>query len=482
MSYVKEFIHTYQVIAVFLLVTLTACVNQIDENVKTGSEYQYREGFPEVRITALGLFNTNNDPGINVTTDIVYGSLIYSNQGGEQVAKVKAGIRLEDREAEKTVKREAFTFDVVADKNSLTTSQSTFTFRKRIPVKPGSYSIYVTVVDEKSGKKTTRKTEALIPDYQDNTPHLTSIELRSFDEETEQNGFIPETTYDVQNSKDSLSFRFQVTNAENDTIEIFSQLMKFKADTTIARRMSQPNYAQASLEYEGIEYDKRTIIQENSRRVIQPRNVIIEFKFPQLERGNYRFEATIFKTRKREESVSSKSRDFGIKSANYPSPKTPRELARPLAYLMDDKEYEQLLSIESPDSLKKEIDKFWLEEIKKTQTAQDVIAKYYRRVELANKQFNNFKEGWKTDPGMVFILFGSPWYINDEQVDVMQWSYSYNRQEFESNFFFEEPTQKNKYFPFNHFILQRNNDYFTIEFRQRENWKTGKILTRPLPF
>jgi hypothetical protein len=33
---------------------------------------------------------------------------------------------------------------------------------------------------------------------------------------------------------------------------------------------------------------------------------------------------------------------------------------------------------------------------------------YFRRVEMANEFFTSYKEGWKTDRGMIYIIFGPP--------------------------------------------------------------------------
>jgi len=479
------------IVSIFLFTYLAGCNQQVNQNVERGSTYKYQEGFPEVRVSAIGLFDAENKPGINITADIVYGSLIYSSSNDEDgglEASLKAGIQIKNRKNDKTVKREGYSFDVTAKNRTITNSQRVFTFQKRIPISPGSYDVLVTIVDQSSGKKTTRKTEAFIPEYDDNKPRITTIQLLSKDSDVANSAFTPVTTYDVQKKNDSLAFRFQVTNAADDTVEITNTLMSFKYDSTIARSMSSPDYSQGSIQYEGIEYDERTILQENKRLIIQPRNVVVALKVPILEKGNYRFRATI--TSRSGSSNNSgnsndgmqKSRDFSVKSANYPTPKTPRELAGPLAYLMGEKEHNKLMSIESSDSLKKAIDKFWLDKIKKPQVAKDVIAKYYERVEQANKQFSNFKAGWKTDMGMIYVLFGPPYYVDDFNVDQMQWSYSYNREEFESNYFFFQPTLENKYFPFQHYILERDQDYFNIVFRQRENWKTGDILTQPLPY
>jgi len=37
-----------------------------------------------------------------------------------------------------------------------------------------------------------------------------------------------------------------------------------------------------------------------------------------------------------------------------------------------------------------------------------VIRKYFRSGELANNFFGSYKEGWKTDMGMTYIIFGPP--------------------------------------------------------------------------
>jgi len=481
----KNFID-YPVLKYFTLIAtiflMFGCTAQVNENIERGSTNTYRVGYPEVKLTAIGFFDVQQQPGINVTAEIVKGSLVYKHIGDTLAAQVGAAIKIRHSESNKTVKKETLNFKITSENNRITNSQESFVVQKRLPVSPGNYDVFVTVVDKSSGKQITQNTQTSIPEPAAERPHLTDIHLLSKNIEGRVPAFVPVSTYDIPGRNDSLSFQFQVTNAEDDTLEVNTELFRFNADTSIARKMSDPDYSTATIEWDGIEYDERTSLQKNSRLIIQPRNVLIEFKIPTPERGNYRFKATISpKNSSAGEDPLFKARDFSIKSQNFPTPQSPRELARPLAYLMGEKEHKELMSIRAPDSLKKAVDKFWLSEIKNPQTARDVIAKYYERVELANKQFSNFKEGWKTDMGMIFILFGSPWYT-DKHVDEIQWSYSYDREQFESNYFFTQPTNKNKYFPFEHWILERETEYFTIEFRQRKNWKSGDILTQPLPF
>ncbi|MDZ7807923.1 MAG: GWxTD domain-containing protein [Gracilimonas sp.] len=222
--------------------------------------------------------------------------------------------------------------------------------------------------------------------------------------------FIPVTTYDVPANLDSLKFMVQINNSSNAPINIRSNLKKFEADTSIAWPMSIQNYPRSSIRYQGIEYDEFEILQSGTRTIDQNGNIFIEYSYGDLEMGNYRLE--IFINGKGELSTEG-GREFGIKPAYYPAVKTTRQLAEPLAYIMTDKEYEELMSIENEDSLKMAMDRFWLSNIKNSNLAEDVISLYYTRVEEANKQFSNYKEGWKTDLGMVYILFGPPWSVND---------------------------------------------------------------------
>ncbi|MDZ7690711.1 MAG: GWxTD domain-containing protein [Balneolaceae bacterium] len=135
-----------------------------------------------------------------------------------------------------------------------------------------------------------------------------------------------------------------------------------------------------------------------------------------------------------------------------------------------------MISLKNSDSLKQAIDTFWLKNIGSKSKAKQVISLYYQRVEEANKQFSNFKEGWKTDPGMMYILFGRPLYY-DRYIDSMTWYYSYDRSDPRETFQFDKPTIKHPSFPFDHYILTRNFFYDNIEYQQRERWLSGLILS-----
>jgi len=111
--------------------------------------------------------------------------------------------------------------------------------------------------------------------------------------------------------------------------------------------------------------------------------------------------------------------------------------------------------------------------------AKSLINLYYERVEEANKKFSNFKEGWKTDRGMIYILFGSPWYVNEYSRSI-SWSYTYNLSDPYLNFDFRKVRVRSEFFPFDYYVLERNPSYYNIHRRQVQLWLTGQILIRKL--
>lgn len=461
---------------ILAILLLSGCVRSSNPDVERGSLFQYQEGYPEIRTSSIGYLSEEDEPLINVTTDIVLGSLIYSTKDENRTAQVVLEIRIQQVEGNftKTVRRN---FQIESEFEGGFISQEVFTNEETIEVVPGTFDVEITVLDNSSGRASSKSSTATIPNPDDPQINLTTIRMSGINLDLKQSNFSPITTYTVPAKVDSIKFEFQVTNNDlDDPLEIRAKLLQYPSDTTWARPMNFNNYSPSSLPYIGVDMRRAEEIDTNIRRLDQPGSVLIEFKYPLLERGTYRFEV---ETTDGTGETLYRARDFSVVSENYPSVMTARELAEPLIYLMDRRDHRQMMEIQDPDSLKEAVDRFWLSNIQNMNRARSAINLYYERVEQANKQFTTFKEGWKTDMGMIYILFGPPWYV-DRYLNRMQWSYSYDRNDPEYNFFFERPNLKNEYFPYDNYLLQRNQGYFNIQYRQIQLWLTGSILTNRL--
>lgn len=467
-------------IGVFLLFSTVflflSCSGTTEQNIERGSGFLYEPGYPEVTVAAFGLMDEEQNPYIEVTTDITYESLIFSEDDeGTRFAEVEIEIQAHHSsngespvitETERQRVAEA-DIDEVGHDRSLTIEQ-------RIDTEPGNYELNISVTDLNSGNRVTRTVETLLPDFDEDEYTLSNVRLYGKGMSAGDQ-WRPITSYHVQTDIDSLRFVFQViSQSSTDPLELSSRLIRFDSDTTHAEPMHYPNRSSSSIIYQGINYRSYDVIQSTSRTLEQYENTTVEFRFANQERGNYRFETQAVRAGGEVDEVY-KAREFSVMSENFPAVRSPRELAAPLAYLMGDDDHQEMMEIQDDDSLKEAIDRFWLGNIRSESEARQVIAMYYERVEEANKQFTNFKEGWKTDQGLIYILFGPPWYV-ERRLNRMQWSYSYDRNDPQYNFYFERPRMRNEHYPFDNYLLQRSQNYFNIQYQQVELWRSGHIL------
>lgn len=106
-----------------------------------------------------------------------------------------------------------------------------------------------------------------------------------------------------------------------------------------------------------------------------------------------------------EDTLSSKGFSFRIANATYPKVTRIQDLADPVVYVSTRDEYEELVNAQAD---KTKFDKVIINMTSSTDRARTFMRGYFRRVELANQFFTSYKEGWKTDQGMMYIIFGIP--------------------------------------------------------------------------
>src|SRR5687768_4941784 len=117
---------------------------------------------------------------------------------------------------------------------------------------------------------------------------------------------------------------------------------------------------------------------------------------------------------------------------DYPQYTKLANLPGPLIYITTRQEYERLEAVQGN---KKTFDRVILSITVDTDRARTLMRNYFRRVELANRYFTSYKEGWKTDRGMIYIIFGKPdevfrfdnrevWRYDNEQFRNISFSFS----------------------------------------------------------
>jgi GWxTD domain-containing protein len=91
--------------------------------------------------------------------------------------------------------------------------------------------------------------------------------------------------------------------------------------------------------------------------------------------------------------------------ADYPRYTRLANLVAPMSYITTREEY---ASISASTGDKKTFDQSILAITETQERARTLIRNYFRRIEQANILFTSYKEGWKTDRGMIFTIYGLP--------------------------------------------------------------------------
>ena len=156
-----------------------------------------------------------------------------------------------------------------------------------------------------------------------------------------------------------------------------------------------------------------------------------------------------------------------IRDKQYPKVSKIDKLVESLRYLATEEEYQKMITSFNKKTL---FDKFWLNNTKSEPKARRAVKEYYKRIKEANLLFTTFKEGWKTDMGMIYILFGPPSkaFVKD---DGIIWIYSKTFELPRVSFFFRH---MNTAFTDQHFVLERSPEYQNLWFRTVDLWRSGK--------
>ncbi|MDJ1502382.1 GWxTD domain-containing protein [Xanthocytophaga agilis] len=158
-----------------------------------------------------------------------------------------------------------------------------------------------------------------------------------------------------------------------------------------------------------------------------------------------------------------------IGDKRYPRYTHPQDLVEPLIYISTKNELKELQTTTIP---KKTLDTYWLRLTSNSETrAKRSIRAYYRRVATANRLFSSYKEGWKTDMGMIYIVLGQPDQVTrlkDKEV----WTYTQNANFSEINFTF---MRRPNAFTEEAYELVRYVEYEPIWYPVVEEWRKGVV-------
>jgi len=152
----------------------------------------------------------------------------------------------------------------------------------------------------------------------------------------------------------------------------------------------------------------------------------------------------------------------------FPKVKDWSEMVEMVTYISTKKEHESLLLAQDK---KKALDAYWLNLTRNEEAAKELIRNYFKMVEFSNILFTDFKEGWKTDRGMVYIVMGPPQEVNffeDREV----WAYAGIDDTSKIRFTF---TRVKTILSPHFYTLNRSRAYQPIWFKNISQWRSGRM-------
>jgi GWxTD domain-containing protein len=182
-------------------------------------------------------------------------------------------------------------------------------------------------------------------------------------------------------------------------------------------------------------------------------------------------------------SVSRKIRDgftFFNFGPTFPSMNSPEAMIEPLVYLASQDEVDGLRSAPKP---KAALDEFWIKCGGNIDKSRELIRIYYTRVLYSNYYFTSYKEGWRSERGMIYIIYGPPdkVYKTDEgeswgyrkPVIKSSWGGRYSVQE---EYLFFNFKKKNNVFSDNDYYLSRSETLVTYWDKAIATWRKGIVF------
>ena len=145
----------------------------------------------------------------------------------------------------------------------------------------------------------------------------------------------------------------------------------------------------------------------------------------------------------------------------------------PLRYLTTNEEYSEISGATDDSTMKYMADAFWLRNAGSIERGQYLVEQFYSRVESANKFFTSFVPGWKTDRGLVYIIFGPPSAIYKDGISEL-WIYGNENSSLNHNYTF---VKVNNPFTENDYQLKRKSEYRYGWGRAIEAWRNGQVYS-----
>ena len=378
-----------------------------------GRSEAYRAGQPDFDLEAASSVD-GDSTGVDVALSLPQASLIYRRDGAAYVARVRWSVEVARPGVGTVISR---SWEETVRVGSLA---ATRTFRPivrtlRLGLPEGVAEVRAGVEDLGTGGVAERSV-TLSVESPEAAPALGGLRLVV----VRDSGAVPLVARGAVVGADSLRARAQATGLPDGSVATV-RVLRLRADTSVAEPPAAFTPMISSLEARGVRPDAADTVFVDQQVLDRPAAAVaVEAPLPPLRPATYRVELDVGAVG--EPTFASVARVLTIRRADFPALVRVGDLAAPLVYIATPREMEALGAAQGAFAQRAAFDRFWGERIPDRRQAASTLRAFYERVEEANRLHSTQKEGWKTDPGMVFVVFGPPQAV-EQRLDVVVWVY-----------------------------------------------------------
>ena len=275
--------------------------------------------------------------------------------------------------------------EVVADQYGKTNSRRLFSITyEKFDLPPGEYKLSIGFTDLETNKTKTDKKKLKLKDYSKGELEISDLAfVRNLQiDSLGVKSFMPDVSdYIIDISRELYGY-FEIYNrkANLQNLEIYYTIKNAKGKEVYKTQYKRRPDGERTLEY--------FPISTNS-----------------LTQGVYQLKLKVIQGKHKKEV----KKIFIIRWADMPSTIYDIELAiKQLKYIANKKEWDKLKKASQDEKLIAFKD-FWDKRDPSPGTAKNEwMDEYYNRIAFANANFGGFRDGWKSDMGMIYIIFGPP--------------------------------------------------------------------------
>lgn len=338
---------------------------------------------------------------IDVYVQVPYANLSFVKSDDQYRASYDITIDVLDSSS-RVITEKIWTEEVKSPTFAQTVSSQGYSLVQRsFDVVPGNYSITTLVRDNESRQSRRQTRSLLVSNY--NTSGLALSDIMLINRITvsgDRRTIVPNISQNVGMVADSFHVFFEAYNrAGLDSIRLKVDVLSGK---------------------------KENVLGQIEMRPLHPgRNqIFITIPNTSLSIGNYALYVRAYADGDSSDSsktaIASTNRTFIVRWRGLPQSIKDIDLAiEQCVYIAKDKEMDYMREAKTLEEKQSRFLEFWKKRDPNPNTPRnEKMEQYFERVEFANKSFKHYIEGWRTDMGMVYIIFGPPNNVDRHPFDV----------------------------------------------------------------